>query len=126
MKIIFLFTILLSAVLQAGKCRSKNDENGNKYKGRLEIKALCMNYTIKVLEGNIDTSRIAASWTDEMTGKSYTNVFALGSPCSFPSTIQEGDEFYFIIDSLQKQDCAVCLAYYPKPARKLSIKVMEK
>ena len=62
-----------------------------------------MNYTLRLLEGNIDTSLITANWTDESTGKSYTNVFGLGSPCTFPSNIEQGDDFYFMIDSYSKQ-----------------------
>ncbi len=78
-----------------------------------------MNYTIKILEGLIDTSIVEAKWTDEQTKKSYTNVFSLGSPCTFPATINEGDEFYFSIDSSTVQDCIVCMAYYPKPTKHL-------
>jgi hypothetical protein len=93
------------------------------YKGRLEIKGICSNYTIKLLNGNLDTTQIASSWTDENTGKTYTDVFALGSPCTFPENIKEGDEFYFILDSV-KQECNVCMAYYPTPGKKLAIKVI--
>ncbi|HEV7333821.1 MAG TPA: hypothetical protein VGN63_22495 [Flavisolibacter sp.] len=95
------------------------------YKGRLEIKGLCANYTITVLEGKLDTSRIESSWTDESTGKNYQNVFALGSPCSFPDSIREGQEFYFTLAEKDDQ-CAVCLAYYPKPAKELAIRVLDK
>ncbi len=95
------------------------------YKGRLEVKALCSNYTIAILDGPIDTSLVEASWTDESTGKQYRNVFALGSPCSFPDSIQQGQEFYFTLSETDK-DCAVCMAYYPKPAKALSIKVLDK
>jgi hypothetical protein len=97
-----------------------------KYKGRLEIKGICSNYTIKLLEGNIDTSKIAAKWTDEVTNKSYTNVFALGSPCRFPKNIEQGDEFYFTIDTSAEKGCIICLAYYPTPLKKLPIRVIEK
>lgn len=65
------------------------------YKGRLEIKGICMNYTIKLLEGDMDTSLIAGTWTNEVTGKIHKNVFALGSPCIFPSSVKEEDEFFF-------------------------------
>ena len=70
---------------------------------------------------------VAASWTDENTGKTYKDAFALGNPCNFPATINQGDEFYFIIDSTKKQEqCIVCMAYYPTPPKKLFIKVVEK
>ena len=96
------------------------------YKGKLEIKAGCMNYTISVNQGNIDTAMVVSKWTDENTGKSYKNVFALGSRCNFPSTINEGDEFYFMVDSSTVQNCAVCMMYYPVPSKHVSIKVLEK
>jgi hypothetical protein len=73
----------------------------------------------------MDTSLVAASWTDETTGKPYTNAFALDSRCNFPASINEGDEFYFTIDNSAPKDCSVCLMYYPVPAKRLSIKVLE-
>ena len=107
----------------ADRCNEKKE---GLYKGRLEIKALCMNYTISVLEGNLDTSMMVRTWTDDHSGKTYNNVFALGSRCRFPSTIKEGDEFYFAIDTTADENCAVCMAYYPVPPKKLSIRVVEK
>jgi hypothetical protein len=126
MKLLFFLSLILSLTISADKCGSKKTETSGKYKARLETKALCMNYTLRLLEGDIDTSLITASWIDESTGKSYHNVFGLGSPCTFPPNIEQGDDFYFMIDTTQKQQCAVCLAYYPTPPRKLSIKVLDK
>lgn len=94
------------------------------YKGKLEIKALCMNYTISIQSKNFDGSMVVANWTDETTGKNYKNVFGLDSRCTFPDSLKAGDEFYFTIDSTSKQDCSVCMAYYPTPEKKLSIKVL--
>jgi len=85
-----------------------------------------MNYTIKLLGGDIDTSQISSNWTDEVTGKQYKKVFALANPCSFPSSIKQGDEFYFYLDTSTEKGCITCMAYYPKPPKKLSIKVAEK
>ena len=126
MKLLLSLPVIFLLTVSADKCGDKKKTESNTYKGKLEIKALCMNYTISLLEGSLDTSLVAASWTDESTGKSYNKVFALGSPCTFPSAIQQGDEFYFRIDSSEKQECAVCMAYYPTPPKKLSIKVVEK
>jgi len=124
MKIYFLAPLVFVFAINADKCKKK--ENETVYKGRLEIKAICMNYTIKLLEGNLDTTQVVATWKDESTGKIHTNVFALGSVCSFPSTIKEGDEFYFTIDPDPVRNCAVCLAYYPKPPKSVAIKVVNK
>lgn len=124
MKRLLFFSAIFVLTVSADKCGSKKENEGGTYKARLETKALCMNYTLRLLEGDIDTSLIVASWTDESTGKAYQNVFALGTPCNFPDSIQQGDEFYFRIDSSEKQECAVCMAWYPTPPKKLSIKVV--
>lgn len=124
MKIYSIIPVIIVLALMADKCKNKNESTP--YKGRLEIKGMCMNYTIKLLEGNLDTSKIVSEWKNEATGKTHTNVFALGSACSFPSTINEGDDFYFTIDSSYVSNCAVCLAYYPKPKKGLAIKVVNK
>ena len=124
MKTFILAPFAFILVVTTDKCKSKN-ENAV-YKGKLEVKGMCMNYTIKLLEGNIDTSKLVADWKNESTGKTHTNVFALGSVCNFPPTINEGDEFSFTIDTSYVSNCAVCLAYYPKPAKSLAIKVVNK
>ncbi len=124
MRILLILSLLSTLVLSASKCGSKKTPEGV-YKGKLEIKALCMNYTISVSNGIAD-SLVTDSWTDETTGKSYRSVFGLASRCTFPATIEAGDEFYFVIDTAARQDCAVCLAYYPTPEKKLSIRVVEK
>ena len=117
--------LILSAIsfllLSNSDCSKKN---AAAYRGRLEIKGICMNYTISVLTDGFDTSLIADSWTDDVTGKTYQHVFRLGSPCNFPADINEGDEFDFVIDTTSKQVCAVCEAYYPTPSKSLAIKVI--
>lgn len=125
MKRFVLLSAFASILLSNGACNQKKTK-GTKYKGRLEIKGICFNYTIQLLEGAIDTSKIVTDWTDEATGKIYTNVFGLADPCTFPPSIKEGDEFYFTVDSIKPKDCAVCEAYYPSPPRSLMIKVVEK
>ena len=123
MKIFVIAPFFFILVSTTDKCKNKNESS---YKGKLEVKGMCMNYTIKLLEGNIDNSKIVAESKDEVTGKTHNNVFALGSVCNFPPTINEGDEFYFTIDATYVSNCAVCLAYYPKPAKSLAIKVVNK
>jgi hypothetical protein len=107
--------------LQAG-CKKDRVSSGC-YKGKLAVKGICSNYTIQVTGGNIDTSLIVGSWRDEQTGVTYKNVFGLGSPCTFPARLKEGDEFYFTIDNNSVQNCVQCMAYYPTPEKKLSISV---
>jgi hypothetical protein len=125
MKRFILFSGFATLLLSASDCSDKKTTS-QKFKGRLEAKGICSNYTIKVMEGNIDTSLVVANWTNEATNKSHTNVFALGNPCDFPARLNEGDEFYFMIDTAKKEPCMVCMAYYPKPHKAISIKVVDK
>lgn len=125
MKLFILFSFVPVLLLSASDC-GKKPTSDITYKGRLEIKGICSNYTISVLEGAMDTTKIMANWSDENTGKPYTNVFKLDHPCNFPSTINQGDEFYFKIDTTTPKGCNVCLAYYPVPPRALRIEVVEK
>ncbi|MFN4314867.1 MAG: hypothetical protein ACK4E0_11270 [Chitinophagaceae bacterium] len=126
MKLLLILSSIFLLTVSAERCNKSSSatKESGRLKGKLEIKALCMNYTIKLLEGNIDSNLIEQEWTDESTGKTYQRVFGLGSPCNFPDSIKEGDEFYFTIDSTLKQECAVCMAYYPTPSRKLKIKIL--
>ncbi len=126
MKLLIILPFISALTISADQCGKKKIQAGGTFKAKLEIKGICMNYTLRLLEGDIDTSMINVSWTDESTGKSYNNVFGLGSPCTFPKNIEQGDDFYFVIDTSQKQQCVVCLAFYPTPPRKLSIKVVDK
>lgn len=119
------FFILYSLIVLASTHACKNDLPKGIYKGKLEVKGECMNYTISIQSKNFDSSMVVSSWTDENTGKVYKNVFALGSRCNFPSNIKAGDEFYFKIDSNYVQHCMVCLIYYPTPSKKLFIKVID-
>lgn len=123
MKTFILLSAFATLSLSAGDCHKKKT---GQYKGKLEIAAICMNYTVRVIDGNIDTSLVVSNWTDETTNKSYNNVFRLGNGCDFPASIKQGDEFYFTIDTTEEKRCAVCMAYYPTPPKKLSIKVIEK
>jgi hypothetical protein len=114
----------LVVILMALSCNTVKHASTSCFKGKLEIKGACMNYTIMLLLGDLDTSLIVKSWINESTGRSYSNVFALGSRCSFPADIQEGQEFYFVLDTSTVQNCAVCMMYYPVPSKQLSIKVL--
>jgi hypothetical protein len=125
MKLLILLSGLFLLTISADKCSDK--KAGEKvYKGKLEIKGLCMNYTVRLLEGDMDTSLIVGNWIDETTQKTYRNVFALADPCKFPAGIKEGEEFYFKLDSVSKEPCIVCMAYYPTPGKKLPIKIVTK
>lgn len=124
MKLILIISSIILLSASGKSCKQQQELPAGCYQGKLEIKAMCMNYTISIQNKNFDTSMVVANWTDENTGASYKNVFELGSKCNFPDSLKQGDEFYFTIDSTSVQNCSVCLAYYPTPSKKLAIKVL--
>ena len=124
MKLFLLLSGIFLLTVSAERCGSSAKNEPARLKGKLEIKALCMNYTISLLTGHLPDSLLDKTWTDETTGKTYNNVFGLGSPCNFPDSIKEGDEFYFVIDTPSQKECVVCMAFYPTPPRKLAFKVV--
>ena len=126
MKSIFVAPALFLLALSATRCKNEEKATAGPLKARLETKALCSNYTFTVTGGNIDTSLVAASWSDETTGKTFTKAFGIANPCDFPADIKEGEEFYFTIEKQSSKECAVCMAYYPTPPKKLMIKVVPK
>lgn len=123
MRMFFLLAVLFTLLLSASECNTK--DKGEKLKGKLEIAGICMNYTIRVMEGEPGKDAVEVNWADETTNKQYQNVFRLGNPCNFPAGIKQGDEFYFTIDTAKQKECMVCMAYYPTPSKILSIKVIE-
>jgi len=124
MKLILPVAVLFFLGTTLENCSNEKNQTASKeYKARLEIKGICMNYTLTLIEGEADTALFTPQWTDDHTGKSYKNAFGLANPCTFPKTINAGDEFYFSLDTSKAEDCMVCMAYYPTPPKKLSIKV---
>ena len=94
------------------------------FTGKLVLKGICMNYVIEVVDGDIDQNLIEDKWINEMSNVEFNNVFALGSVCSFPQHIEEGDTFQFSINTgSTARNCAVCEAYSPTPNKSLQINV---
>jgi hypothetical protein len=125
MKLLTPLILAAAMMLMAATCNktaNKTITNTQCFKGRLEIKGICMNYVIKVLQGDTKALSIDSSWTDESDGKVYRDVFALGNKCNFPD-LQEGDEFYFTINGKEDPSCNVCMAFRPVPASKNNIVV---
>jgi hypothetical protein len=120
-----MFSILVTTLLAMVVTCNKEKASGTCFKGKLVRKGICMNYTISVTEGNVDTALLEASWHEPNTDNHFTKAFRLGTPCSFPSGIEEGDEFYFKIIPAADQNCVVCQAYYPTPDKSLNIKVLD-
>jgi hypothetical protein len=86
-----------------------------------------MNYVIQITEGDVDKALYESSWQNPLTNTTYQNVFGLASVCTFPSTIKEGDEFYFSIPKRPLvQTCAQCKAYSPIPDKMIYIEICKK
>jgi hypothetical protein len=97
------------------------------YKGKLVLKGLCLNYVIQIIEGSVDTALYEKRWVNPSTNTTYENVFRLGSICTFPSNIKEGDEFYFTIPKNPVvRICAQCKAYSPTPDKSINIAIYYK
>lgn len=118
--------IFLSSFLVLFTCNKSTEVANEKncIKGKLLIKGICMNYVIQVVDGDAGSHGVVNVWEHPETGVEYNNVFALGSKCSFPSTIEEGDEFNFkILEKPSEESCIICKAYSPVPPNSLFIEV---
>src|ERR1043166_7398371 len=80
MKFFLLIVPFISLVLCKENCKNKTRNSRvaatGCYKGKLEVKGGCMNYTISITSQNFDTALVMTNWKDESTGKNYKNVFA--------------------------------------------------
>lgn len=122
--------VFLSCTKENNGSKNPNESDGSKInpaeciKGKLVLKGICMNYVIEVVSGAIDPSLIESSWENPLTHDVYKNVFGLASICTFPPTLNEGDEFYFTIpQSPLDQLCVQCKAYSPIPTKTLFIEL---
>mgnify|MGYP006150603189 FL=1 len=121
-KYLVAFIILLNI-----SCNKSNNTSVACFKGKLVLKGVCMNYVIQITEGDVDKALYESSWQNPLTNTTYQNVFGLASIYTFPSTIKEGDEFYFTIPKNPvAQTCAQCKAYSPIPAKTISIEIYNK
>lgn len=125
MKMYLCSLFIFAAIASCNQQKAAIAHGNGKMKARFEVAGICSNYTFSLLEGNIDTSLVEASWTNPQTDSSYTNAFGVKNPCDLPEGLKPGDEFYFELDNDRPNRCMVCMAYYPVPARKLNIKVLE-
>ena len=123
MKVFFTILTMCFVLVSCSKEESTNLESGQ-FKGKLVLKGICMNYVIQVVDGDLDASLYEKQWVHPIEQQTFSNVFALESVCSFPKTIEQGDEFIFALAD-DPENCAVCLAYSPTPNKRISIKVYD-
>ncbi len=111
-------------VLSFFSCKKSEPPIVKCLKGKLVLQGICMNYVIEITEGSIDTTLYETKWTNPMNGVEFKNVFALGSICTFPPNIKEGDSFYFkVLKSRPDATCVNCKAYSPTPNKSLYIEI---
>jgi hypothetical protein len=121
---IILALIAIAVICSSYEC---NKSKSGKLKGKLVIKELCSHYVVQVIDGTVDSSKVANNWSDEKRKLSFDKVFTVANRCDFPSGLKEGDEFEFSFNpNPAPQNCAVCMAYYPVPDKTNSIKIQEK
>ena len=127
-KKVWLLTAIVFMALTACETEKEEivDDSRNCYTGKLVKKGICMNYVIEVLDTNFDINLVETSWRDNFSDISYNNVFTLGSVCDFPTEIDEGATFDFLVLNEYDQECPVCLAYTPTPDKSLYISVCKK
>ena len=70
MKLYIVAPLVFILATTSNKCKNKNE--GSVYKGKLEVKGMCMNYTIKLLEGKIDTSNLWGNGKTKLLVKRIT------------------------------------------------------
>ena len=122
MKKLLPFFLIIFTVIKCSNEENNSDCSENLLRGKLTVKGICFNYTIQLVSGEINEKLIENEWVDKMTDTAYKDVFALQNVCDFPSLIEEGEEFDFIVNkSPETPKCATCLAYRPTPSKSVSI-----
>ena len=98
------------------------------FKGKLVIKAACAHYVIQVLDAQFPKSKLMASWKDDTTDSTYTNVFKVANLCSFPSDrVSQGDTIIFALDNNPPpMNCMICTIAYPTPPVSNSVNQVQK
>lgn len=128
-RVIVFCALALVATLCLSSCKnSKSGQNQAPLVGRLVISEICQHLVVAIESGSFDPEKVTASYTDEKRGKTFKNVFTIENRCLFgESNIKEGDRFNFewMPDNI-KETCMNCMAFYPTPDTRASIKVIRK
>ena len=93
-------------------------------KGKLVYRS-CATLVIQV----IDAKHFAItqnSWQPENSGKKYKNVFAVSNQCSFPDSIEVGQQvnFQIIPNDPNTKDCMLCSLFDNPPKKSHLVKVV--
>ena len=114
-------SICLCSLLFCGCASRPQTDEKTCFTGKLVKKGICGQRVVQLIGTAKGGMSIAGSWTDSLAHKSYQDVFTVANPCSFPSEIQEGQEFNFTMTTRPDTPCIQCMAYTPVPEQKNSI-----
>jgi hypothetical protein len=118
-----LVSLLLTIMCWSCKSTAVQNKSVAPLTGKLVISEICNHYVVALVSGKLDPAVLTARFYDEKRKSDYSNVFTVESKCSFAEAgISEGDLFTFELAAADyKEDCMVCMAYYPTPPTRLSI-----
>ncbi len=122
-KHILLGLVVIAAVFQFCTPKSQMAVGKNCFTGKLVKKGICGQRVIQLMSRSAEGIELARNWTDSLSRKNYENVFTVANSCDFPATVQEGDEFSFMLTRVPGSGCAQCYAYTPIPDQKNNITV---
>lgn len=96
--------------------------------GKLVVNGPCGYYAIQLLNGNIDTANIVASWYDTDNDSTYTNIFSVTNFCNFgTNNLSKDDIFTFQLDpNPPAQTCLRCLIAAAIPPKENAVKNVKK
>lgn len=93
--------------------------------GRIKAQLLrttCASIVIQIQEPAFYS--LGETWSDifRPSFAPYEHVVSVSNTCEFPSTINEGDIFYFEINTNTNNNCVVCAMYDAPPTKKVAVK----
>ena len=118
--------IILATLLSVSCIQLPNAGNSNSTQ-RIKAKVIritCATTVIQVLDPA--HYNLGETWTIEGTSNTYEHVAVVSNKCEFPSTLKDGDEFYFrqISENDASNDCAVCMMYDFPPSKGIYLRVV--
>ena len=116
---------LFFGIILFGACKPSRHHSSGPFTGKV-IGGICSQYTIQLIDGDMDPARYVKTWKNNMTDSVYHNVFAVANYCYFNTqNLQKGDVFQFnLLADSAVQNCAVCLIYEPIPPVANTIRVI--
>ena len=117
---------ILAMLLSASCIQLPNAGTGNdtqRIKAKV-IRITCATTVIQVLDPA--HYNLGETWTIEGTSNTYEHVAVVSNKCEFPSSLKDGDEFYFkqISENDASNDCAVCMMYDFPPSKGIYLRVV--